>query len=384
MTAAVCGHTNDMGTDDTVTAELRDDQQLRVVRRLRAAGGGPLDFEELRAMGIEHPAVVCYELEIAGVPIVQTRQSDRRLLALEVPAEEIEPGPGRAGAGQERAEPVAPRRPSIGADAARRLGRRAAGSARRVRTRALGADAADSVRTAMGRVRGRLGGVTLTRGALLRVFAAPVARSLAALRERRAIVAAWLALAIVAAAVVSILLSAQGGAAREAHGRAAARAPTRHARVGARGPTPPSAAPRRQSAPPAPAVGPSGGAPAPAPTVQPAGPSGGAAAPVRVRLADAGTLEREGHQLLGEGRYGAAIRELDGAVRASGQSLARCAEPTTEGCLTFAYALYDLGRALRLDGQSAAAIPVLSQRLRIDDQRPVVQHELELARGGRT
>jgi len=69
-------------------------------------------------------------------------------------------------------------------------------------------------------------------------------------------------------------------------------------------------------------------------------------------------------------------------VRASGQSLGACMEPTTEACLTFAYALYDLGRALRLNGQAAAAVPVLSRRLRIDNQRSVVQHELELAQGG--
>ena len=57
-------------------------------------------------------------------------------------------------------------------------------------------------------------------------------------------------------------------------------------------------------------------------------------------------------------------------------------EPSSETCLTFAYALYDLGRALRLDGQASAAIPVLSRRLRIDNQRAVVERELELARAG--
>lgn len=41
----------------------------------------------------------------------------------------------------------------------------------------------------------------------------------------------------------------------------------------------------------------------------------------------------------------------------------------------------DLGRALRLDGESGAAVQILSERLRIDNQRPVVQHELDLARG---
>jgi hypothetical protein len=41
----------------------------------------------------------------------------------------------------------------------------------------------------------------------------------------------------------------------------------------------------------------------------------------------------------------------------------------------------DLGRALRLDGESGAAVQIFSERLRIENQRPVVQHELDLARG---
>jgi hypothetical protein len=48
--------------------------------------------------------------------------------------------------------------------------------------------------------------------------------------------------------------------------------------------------------------------------------------------------------------------------------------------LTYAYALYDLGRALLLDGDPRAALGVLSERLQIDNQRATVQEELELAR----
>jgi hypothetical protein len=92
-------------------------------------------------------------------------------------------------------------------------------------------------------------------------------------------------------------------------------------------------------------------------------------------------LDLEGHQLLGEGRYPAAVDRLLGALHASGESLTRCTQPTTGSCLTFAYALYDLGRALRLSGDAGAAIPILSRRLRINNQRSVVQHELDLARG---
>jgi hypothetical protein len=48
----------------------------------------------------------------------------------------------------------------------------------------------------------------------------------------------------------------------------------------------------------------------------------------------------------------------------------------------FAYAMYDLGSALRLEGDPHAAIPILSERLQIDNQRPAVEEELDLARAG--
>jgi tetratricopeptide (TPR) repeat protein len=103
----------------------------------------------------------------------------------------------------------------------------------------------------------------------------------------------------------------------------------------------------------------------------------------RVSPADAEALEAKGHQLLAEGNYSSAIQRLSAAIGASGQSLTTCTEPASEACLTFAYALYDLGRALRLQGHDSEAVAVLSERLRIDNQRPTVEHELELARGAR-
>jgi hypothetical protein len=57
-----------------------------------------------------------------------------------------------------------------------------------------------------------------------------------------------------------------------------------------------------------------------------------------------------------------------------------CIQPASATCLTYAYALYDLGRALRLSGDSAAAVPVLEARLQIDNQRATVAAELQLAR----
>jgi hypothetical protein len=80
------------------------------------------------------------------------------------------------------------------------------------------------------------------------------------------------------------------------------------------------------------------------------------------------------------GRYGEAVQILPRAVAASGERAESCVQPVSETCLTYTYALYDLGRALLLDGQPAASIPVLERRLQIDNQRTAVQAELELAR----
>ena len=51
------------------------------------------------------------------------------------------------------------------------------------------------------------------------------------------------------------------------------------------------------------------------------------------------------------------------------------------GDINYAYALYNLGNALRLAGDPAAAIPFLEERLRVSNfKRGVVRKELELAR----
>src|SRR5437879_2273765 len=63
-------------SDDSL--KPRDEQQARLVDSLRAAGGAPVGFDELREMGIERPAVLCYELEAAGLPITLMRAPDGR------------------------------------------------------------------------------------------------------------------------------------------------------------------------------------------------------------------------------------------------------------------------------------------------------------------
>ena len=80
------------------------------------------------------------------------------------------------------------------------------------------------------------------------------------------------------------------------------------------------------------------------------------------------TLEARGHQLMVDGNYGAAIPVLQQAVTAA-----------SPGSLTYAYALYDLGRSLRLAGDPADAAKVLYQRLQIPNQTGTVRAQLQLA-----
>ena len=94
----------------------------------------------------------------------------------------------------------------------------------------------------------------------------------------------------------------------------------------------------------------------------------------------AAQLEARGHELLQADEPKSAVPVLKEALAATGENLDSCVEPASETCLTYAYALYDLGTALRLDRHPVAAVPILEQRLQIANQRPTVQDELQLAR----
>jgi tRNA A-37 threonylcarbamoyl transferase component Bud32 len=91
-----------------------------------------------------------------------------------------------------------------------------------------------------------------------------------------------------------------------------------------------------------------------------------AAATTPAPLSD--TLEARGHQLMVDGNYAAAIPVLRSAVAAA-----------PPGSLTYAYALYDLGRSLRLEGDPEDAVRVLYQRLQIPNQTETVRAQLQLA-----
>jgi tetratricopeptide (TPR) repeat protein len=83
------------------------------------------------------------------------------------------------------------------------------------------------------------------------------------------------------------------------------------------------------------------------------------------------TLNDQGDQLMQAGRYDEAIPLLEEAV---------AAYPDGSSDLTYAYALYNLGRSLRLVGRPDEAVPILERRLRIPNQTATVQRELDAAR----
>ena len=74
---------------------------------------------------------------------------------------------------------------------------------------------------------------------------------------------------------------------------------------------------------------------------------------------------------MSQGDYGGAVPILQKAV-------ASFAEDSTD--IDYAYALYNLGKALNRSGNAAAAIPYLEKRLNWSNQRGVVKQELRLAR----
>ena len=82
-------------------------------------------------------------------------------------------------------------------------------------------------------------------------------------------------------------------------------------------------------------------------------------------------LNQEGFEMIQAGSYEEAVLVLEEAVRAF--------PPGTDD-LTYAYALFNLGNALRLSGHPEEAIPVLERRLEIPNQSSVVRSELTAAR----
>jgi eukaryotic-like serine/threonine-protein kinase len=174
--------------------------------------------------------------------------------------------------------------------------------------------------------------------------------------KRRKAVPALLALGLVAVAllVAGIVALGSGGGGKPTAPRAAKRAPgaTNHS-------------------------APSAGTQAPAPSSGPGGPSGSSsggtagAGAAASGAAEGARLNDEGFALMRQGRYAEAVPVLRRAVAAF---------PPGTTDVRYAYAIYNLGRSLRLSGHPGEAIPVLERRLRIPNQADVVRRELEAAR----
>ncbi len=96
-----------------------------------------------------------------------------------------------------------------------------------------------------------------------------------------------------------------------------------------------------------------------------------AAAPEESFTADGASLNEQGFALIQAGEYEAAVPVLEEAVAAF---------PEGSEDLDYAYALFNLGDALRRSGRPEEAIPVLEKRLEIPDQTGTVEAELEAAR----
>jgi eukaryotic-like serine/threonine-protein kinase len=82
-------------------------------------------------------------------------------------------------------------------------------------------------------------------------------------------------------------------------------------------------------------------------------------------------LNEQGFALIEQGRYDEAAAVLRRAVDSF---------PAGTSDLNYAYALYNLGHALRLAGRPEEAIPILEQRLEIPNQLETVERELAAAR----
>ncbi len=90
-------------------------------------------------------------------------------------------------------------------------------------------------------------------------------------------------------------------------------------------------------------------------------------------VTDPVALNNEGFNLINQGLHEKAIPILQQSVDGF-ESIGRTAEDD------YAYALYNLGNALRLAGRPAEAIPILEQRVQIPNQVETVKAELKQAR----
>lgn len=347
-------------------AALHEEQQATLLSILRSAGGAPVSYAHLRDHGIEFPANVAAELELQGIGLERCQLADAphdadgsRRLGLRLPAEQT---PAH-NAVLSVDPPAGGKRTPWTAEGRVKGGRGAPRVARtHVRWLALlalcGAIAAAAAIIAVeglathgsnlparqqgeahrsGTVAGaqREGRTRHTTGRHLSTSASSPARTSGA----------------------SDAESKTGRKAQLQNGNAHTSPSTGHAAHAGRSATPPTGT-RTQAR---------------------RRPSLAHLPPTPVSATLATKLEAEGHALIDAGRPSQAVSVLTRAVAATGEHPGDCLQPSGETCLTYAYALFDLGHALQMSGRAGAAVPILRERLQIDNQRPVVQAELELA-----
>ena len=98
------------------------------------------------------------------------------------------------------------------------------------------------------------------------------------------------------------------------------------------------------------------------------------AAGAQAKSDDPVALNDQGFALIGQGKPADAVAPLQRSVEAFRAQ-------DRKGDIGYAYALYNLGNALRLSGHPAEAIPYLQERLQVSNyKRGVVQKELKTAR----
>lgn len=334
-----------------------EQQQTVLLETLRRAAGTPVSYAALRDAGVEFPASVASELELAGIEIehchvtAEPGEAGERVPALRL-------APSRLQAAQGVPAERWPERPrSLLEQELARSGE------------ALAASALASRRGWPRQAKSGRG-----RAQTPESFAPPRPPAIGASR--------WLIAGVLIAGVVAVIIIASlaGGGERGSRPSAALRpAPpprSNHAsREAVRARRDGSGQGARAGA-----AAQTGGAKA--------GPASRAAAgraqrplprtPVSATLAT--NLEAEGHRLLEAGSSTRAIPVLDRALAATGEHSGACVEPNGVACLEYAYALFDLGRARLERGEASAAVAILERRLHVDNQRPIVQAELEAAR----
>ena len=83
--------------------------------------------------------------------------------------------------------------------------------------------------------------------------------------------------------------------------------------------------------------------------------------------------KRQGRKLIDAGNPGAAVAPLQESVK-------KYQDSKRTGEIGYAFALFNLGQALNQSGNAEAAVAVLEERLKIPNQTPTVQAELDSAR----